>query len=135
MRKLVRNMLGAAALAACFGTLAVAATADVPGVDDIMSEAHNKKKGVEPKIKVAVSDGKWDDAAKPAERLKELGEALGKNKNEKGSAESWKKLTEQYKKTTADIADAVKKKDKKAAEAALGKLGRSCDSCHEVHRD
>jgi len=134
LNKLVRVLVLLAAFG--LGSVALAANkAEKLSVEDIMSEAHNKKKGVTPKIATAVKDEKWDDAAKPANRLKELGEELSKTSVEKGSKESWKKLSEEYKTTTASVADGVKKKDKKATEDALMKLGKSCDACHEAHRD
>lgn len=135
-RKLSRAAVLAAGLFASLGVVAAAdRAADAMSIDEIMTEAHNKKKGLEPKLKAAVKDGKWDDAKKSADRMKELGEALTKTKADKGSAESWKKLSGEYKTMTADIAEQVKKKDPKAAEAGLAKLAKACDVCHEVHRD
>lgn len=135
MRNLARAAVLAAGLFAGLGVVSAAYRADAPTVDEIMTEAHNKKKGHEPKLKAALKDGKWADAQKAADRMKELGEALAKTKADKGSADSWKKLTGEYKTMTADIAEQVKKKDAKAAEAGLVKLNKACDSCHEIHRD
>ena len=136
LRKLGRAAVLAAGLFASLGVVAAAnRAADTPSIDDIMTEAHNKKKGLEPKVKAAVKDGKWADAQKAADRMKELGELLVKNKPEKGPAESWKKLSGEYKTMTADLSEQVKKKDQKASEAALAKLAKACDVCHEVHRD
>jgi len=132
--KLVRASVLAIGLA--LGSAAIAASKpDVPSVEDIMSEAHNKKKGVTPKVEAAVKDGKWDDAAKASDRLKVLGEALGKNAPAKGSKESWKKLSDEYKANTAAIDAGVKKKDAKAAQDALAKLAKACEVCHEAHRE
>ena len=134
--KLGRVTVLAVGLVVGLGTLAAANnTADVPGIDEIMAEAHNKKRGLQPKLDAAVKAGKWDEAAKPAGRLKELGDALCKNKPHQGPDASWKKLSTQYKQQTAEIADAVQKKDKAKAQALLAKFGKSCDACHEVHRD
>jgi hypothetical protein len=135
LRKLVRAAVLAAGLFAGLGAVSAANRADAPTIDEIMTEAHNKKKGLEPKLKAALKDSKWDDAKKAADRMKELGEALAKTKADKGSADSWKKLSGEYKTMTADIAEQVKKKDAKATEAALAKLNKACDVCHEVHRD
>ena len=136
LRKLGRATVLAVGLVIGLGTLAVANNADeVPAIDEIMSEAHNKKRGLQPKLDAAVKAGKWDEAAKPATRLKELGEALAKNKPHQGPDASWKKLSSQYKQQTAEIADAVQKKDQAKAQTLLGKFGKSCDACHEVHRD
>lgn len=106
----------------------------VPSVHDIMEQGHSGKKSLIKQITATVKESKWDDAAKPSEKFKFFGESIGKNKPEKGSAESWKKLTDEYKKTTADIAEAVKKKDKAGAEKALGVMGKSCKACHDAHQ-
>jgi hypothetical protein len=136
LRKLGRVTMLSVGLMIGLGSIVMANyRADVPTIDEIMTEAHNKKRGLQPKLDAAVKAGKWDEAAKPAGRLKELGEALVKNKPEKGADASWKKLSTQYKTTTAEIAEAVQKKDRSKAEALLVKLGKSCDACHEVHRD
>jgi hypothetical protein len=136
LRKLGRVAMLTVGLAIWFGTLSAANNTDeIPAIDEIMSEAHNKKRGLQPKLDAAVKAGKWDEAAKPSARLKELGEALAKNKPHQGPEASWKKLSTQYKQQTAEIAEAVQKKDRVKAEALLTKFSKACDACHEVHRD
>ena len=136
LRKLGRMTVLSVGLMIGLGAVVTANNrADVPTIDEIMSEAHNKKRGLQPKLDAAVKAGKWEEAAKPAGRLKELGEALTKNKPEKGTEASWKKLSTQYKTITAEIAEAVQKKDKSKTESLLVKFGKACDTCHEVHRD
>src|SRR5262245_51388720 len=76
----------------------------VPTVAEIMEEGHSGKKSLLRKIGDAVDESKTAAVEKEGKRLKELGEALAKNKQPKGSDASWKKLTEQYKKETAALA-------------------------------
>ena len=134
MRKLAQLAVLAVGVALCFGNLTAQDKDKVPSVHDIMEEGHSGKKSLLNVIKASVKDEAWDKAAKPAEKFKFFGESLGKNKPEKGGADSWKKLSDEYKKTTAEIAAAVKKKDKSGAEKALGVMGKSCKACHDVHQ-
>ena len=59
LRKLGRAAVLAAGLFAGLGAVTAANCADTPSIDEIMTEAHNKKKGLEPKLKTAVKEGKW----------------------------------------------------------------------------
>lgn len=140
----LRRVLGLMAV----GVLAAGFTAGAEAQDDkkedkkvdpltahtIMHEGHMGKKSLLNVIKAGVKDEKWDDIEKPAKRVKEFGAALGKVKPEKGSDESWKKLTAEYKKTTAAIAEGVEKKDQKKSNDALGKMFKSCKACHDEHK-
>ncbi len=140
----LRRVLGLVAV----GVLAAGFTAGADARDDkkddkktdpltahaIMHEGHMGKKSLLNVIKAGVKAEKWDDIEKPAKRVKEFGAALGKVKPEKGSAESWKKLTAEYEKTTASIAEGVEKKDQKKANDALTKMGKSCKACHDEHK-
>lgn len=134
----MHRILGRVALLVVGLAVAGVATADdkdkVPSVHDIMNEGHKGKKSQLSLLNSAVKSGKWEDAEKPAKKMKEFGEAIGKNSPEKGSAASWKKLTSTYKSTTAEIYKAVEKKDKAAAEKELKKFGGSCKSCHDSHK-
>ncbi len=137
----------ALAMAVALGA-ALAAGADDKKTDDkkevldahaIMHEGHQGDKKTKTKstlkiIEAGVKEKKWDDIQKPAKRVKEFGEALGKVDPEKGSKESWKKLTDEYKKTTAAIAEGVEKKDEKQATEALAKMTKSCGACHKQHK-
>lgn len=134
MRKLAQLMVLAAGVALCFGGVSAQDKDKIPSVHDIMEEGHSGKKSLLNQINNAVKEEAWDKAAKPAEKFKFFGESLGKNKPEKGSQESWKKLTDSYKKTSAEINEAVKKKDKAGAEKALGVMGKSCKACHDLHQ-
>ncbi|OWK47302.1 hypothetical protein FRUB_01001 [Fimbriiglobus ruber] len=132
-------------LAVCFAVIASgltlslgASTADDKkplDTETIMKKMHNKKGGLVPKADAAVKAEKWDDAEKFAKGIKELGTALGQNKPEKGPADSWKKLTDDYKVTADALADGLEKKDAKASKAAILKFTKACDACHEKHRD
>ena len=111
-----------------------AAEDKVPTVSEIMKLGHAGGKSLIAKVKTAVKGEKWDDAKVPADALKVFGDALGKNKPEKGDADSWKKLTDKYKTNTAAAAAGVEKKDAAAVTAALGKIGGSCKECHDSHK-
>jgi cytochrome c556 len=125
--------LAAFALTVSVGGL-IAADDKVPTVSEIMKVGHAGGKSLIAKTKAAVKAEKWDEAKVPADALKVFGEALGKNKPEKGDAESWKKLADKYKASTAAAAAAVEKKDAKAVGEALGKIGTSCKECHDAHK-
>ena len=104
----------------------------VLGIEEIMKVGHNTKNGYIAKIKTATKGEKWEDAAKLAESLKANGEMLGKNTVEKGEADSWKKLSDKYAKSTAAVATAVEKKDAAAVTKALGSI--NCKECHDAHK-
>jgi cytochrome c556 len=138
IRKLAR--WSAAAVVCTFSFLFVVGAvtakplAEPTSVHDIMAKGHAGKKSLFAQLKEGVKGEKWDDIAKAAKTLKTYGEDLGKNKVEKGDEASWKKLAEEYKKTTVAIAEGVEKKDQKAATKALETLGKSCKACHDVHK-
>ncbi len=143
MRKLIRVSL-VAALGLTATLLAYgAATAspqdkdkkdEVPDIKEIMGKGHKGTDAYMGKIKAAVKGEKWEDAEKYAKTLAFFGENLGKNKQPKGDAESWKTLTEKYAATTKSLYEATEKKDAKAANTALGALGGSCGGCHKIHK-
>ena len=137
VRKLGRLTVGfVVGAVACILTVGAFAAEDKKPMEisEIMKKGHSKS-GLLNKIKEGVKTEKWDTIAEPAKTFKTFGEDLVKNKPEKGDDDSWKKLSEEYKKTTADIAAAVEKKDQKAATVALGKLGqKSCKTCHDAHK-
>lgn len=103
-------------------------------IGEIMKKGHGSK-GLMKGIEAEAKDGKWDDAQKDAKLLKAFGEALGSNKPPKGSADSWKKLTDQYKSETAAIAAAAEKKDASGVVNAIKTLKKSCEVCHKAHQD
>ena len=127
-------MIAAFGVVVSVGAIVAQDKKDVPTIKEIMAEAHKGKKSLIAKLKAGVKEEKWDDIAKDAEKFKDLGVALGKNKPEKGEAASWKELTAEYKKSTAAVAKGVEKKDQKAANEALVKIGKSCTSCHDEHK-
>jgi hypothetical protein len=103
-------------------------------ISEIMKKGHAGSKSLLKGIGAQVKEGKWDDAKDGAKLLKTFGEALGKNKPEKGSEESWKKLTDEYKDNTAAVAEGVEKKDADKVSASLKKIGGSCKGCHGAHK-
>src|SRR5476651_2722392 len=97
VRKITRSAacltVGLFALSCGIGANAEDKKADkVPTVEEIMQQGHSGTKSLKNKIDVAAKAEKWDDAKTPAALLKAFGEALGKNKVEKGDEASWKKL-------------------------------------------
>jgi cytochrome c556 len=91
-------------------------------------------KGALPKITAAAKKGDVSKMGDAAATLKKYGEALGKNKPNKGEQESWEKLTATFKEQTAAIADGVEKKDAKAVADAAAAIGKSCGGCHSKHK-
>ncbi len=105
-------------------------------VEEIMKKGHSGgTKSLLSKIKTSAKDEKWEDAQTSANLLKALGEGLAKTKADKGDAASWKKFTEKYAKTTADISAGAEKKDAKAVNTGLAALGKSCKECHDIHKE
>jgi hypothetical protein len=105
----------------------------IPEIGEIMQKAHGKD-GLRGSVTKAIKEKEWDEAAKTVKAWEKLGQALAKNKPEKGSAASWKKQTTTYNKTLKTLATAIGKKNANAANGALGKIGSSCKVCHEQHR-
>jgi hypothetical protein len=105
-----------------------------PTISEIMKKGHAGAKSLLKTVGAQAKEGDWDAAAKGAKTLKLYGEALGKNKPERGDEESWKKLCEEYQMSTAAVAKAVEEKDAAATATALGKIGKSCKGCHDAHK-
>ncbi|MFO0852630.1 MAG: hypothetical protein U0871_29325 [Gemmataceae bacterium] len=101
--------------------------------EEIMKR-HTGAKSLLKGLGAQVKEGKWEDAKEGAKLLKAFGESLGKNTPPKGDEASWKKLTKQYKESTAEVFKAVEKQDAKAATDGLGKIGKSCMGCHKPHK-
>lgn len=133
-RMLMRSMVVGAALVALTMAATPAADEKVPSIHDIMHEGHSGKKSLLKVLTASVKAEKWPEAEKPAMKMKEFGEAIGKNTPEKGTPESWQKFSKEYKASTSEIAAAVKKKDKLAANQALAKFSAACKGCHSAHR-
>jgi cytochrome c556 len=105
-----------------------------PTIKEIMKKGHAGTKSLIKGVAAQVKAGEWDEAQNGAKTLKTFGEALGKNKPEKGDDASWKKLTDEYKDNTAAVAEAAEKKDAKGVTSGLGKIGKSCKTCHDSHK-
>ncbi len=105
----------------------------IPDISEIMQKTHGKE-GLRGSVTKAVKASEWDDAAKEVKDWLKLGDALAKNKPEKGETASWKKLTTSYNKTLKSLSTAVEKKDAKGANTALRSVGGSCKTCHAAHR-
>lgn len=141
MRKLVRVGLFAAAILGFVLASGTMSAQDkdkkkTPSIKEIMKKGHGST-GLLTGIAKEAKDGKWEEADNDAKLLKEFGEGLGKNKPPKGDADSWKKLTDKYKESTAAVAEAAGKKDADAVKTALDKLvpkSGSCTECHDAHK-
>lgn len=123
--------LAAFALTVSVGGL-TAAEDKVPDVSTIMKKSFGGKTSLKSQIGSSLKGENWDDVKKLAAEFKEHGDALGKNKPNKGDADSWKKLTKKFADNTAALAEAADKKDAKAVTAALGKF--NCKECHDAHK-
>jgi cytochrome c556 len=126
-----RVLMAVVAFAAAVSLTAIAADEKVPATKEIMSKG---MKGALPKIAGAAKSEKLDSVAAEIKTLKAYGEALGKNKPNKGDEASWKKLTDAFKASTAAVAAAAEKKDAKAAAEAAGAIQKSCGGCHGAHK-
>lgn len=119
-------------------TVAYTANAEdkkAPTSKEVM-KAVNGKTGLCAKTSGFGKDMKWEDAAKAAKNLKEMGEALGKAEPKKGDKESWAKLTKAYAERSTAISDAVEKKDAEALDKAVKAFtaGKTCMECHSAHK-
>jgi len=134
----------AIALAGAFFTLSAAFAAEekkekegkkeeTASIHDIMESVPGKK-GLVAKLGTAAKDEKWDDAAKIGETLKKYGADLGKNTPEKGSKESWAKLSKKFQENMDALAKGAADKDAKAIGEASKSFGSSCKSCHDAHQ-
>ena len=130
--------VGGLALALSVGSSSADDKDKTPTIKEIMKKGHQGTKSLLKGIAAQAKAGEWEEAQNGAKTLKTFGEALGKNKPEKGGEESWKKLTDKYKENTAAVAEAAEKKDAKAVTDALEKVsgtkGANCMECHKAHR-
>ncbi len=106
---------------------------EVAAIHDIMETVPGKK-GLVAQLGTAAKAEKWDDAKKIGEQLKKFGSDLGKNTPEKGSKESWAKLSEKFDKQMSAIAKGADEKDGKAIADAAKAFGGSCKACHDAHQ-
>jgi cytochrome c556 len=142
VRKLTRAgllaALGAVAVLTAYGAAGAAGQdkkdEKIPSVSEIMLKGHKGTDSFLSQIKADVKGEKWDDAVTHAKALNVFGEALGKNKPNKGDDKSWKELCDKYAANTKAVLTAAEKKDAKAATTALGAISGSCGGCHKAHK-
>ena len=104
-------------------------------IKDVMKLVKGPKAPIaQVKTQLAEASPDWAGLEKLSKEFVDLTADLGKNEPPKGSAESWKKLSDAYYGYAKDLDKAAKAKDKAAAEAAHKKLSTSCKSCHSVHK-
>ena len=100
---------------------------------EIMKDGHSKK-GLIAAIPEAVENTAWEKATTDAKKLKVYGEGIGLLEPNKGDKESWKKLTEAYKKDTEMVAKGVEKKDAEMVDKGIASIKASCVTCHKAHK-
>ena len=126
-------------------TLGAFHTADDPRAEDlrkimprVIEELGkvNSKAGLQKSVGKALSSDMldWDDIQKKTKEMVEHIEALGKNTPEKGTKESWEKLTKSWLESAKKVDEAAKKKDKDATMRALTALRGACQTCHKAHK-
>jgi len=69
---------------------------EIATTEEIMKAVPHKTKGLVAKTVAGAKEEKWDDIKKIGETLKKYGSDLGKNKQEKGSDESWAKMCKTF---------------------------------------
>lgn len=135
VRKLIRAGLfagmGIVGMLATYGMAISANNADAD-IHDVMKKSFGKG-GLKSQLSAAVKGEKWEDAAKLAKEMNDLGEALGKNKPPKGDVKSWDKLCKGFAKATQGILAGAEKKDAKAIAKAMSTI--KCMTCHDAHKE
>ena len=135
---MMTRLLGAMVLAVglLVGVVGAADTkSSIPTISDVMRKV-NGKAGLSKAVKAAVSSDMidWTDVQKKTKEMLEHVEALGKNTPEKGTKESWEKLTKSWAESAKKVDEAAKKKDKAATVQALTALQGACRTCHSAHK-
>jgi hypothetical protein len=112
-----------------------AKASNIPTVQEVM-KAVNGKAGLQKAVGKALTSDMldWTDIQKKTKDMVEHIEALGKNTPEKGTKESWEKLTKAWLASAKKVDEAAKKKDKDATNRALTELRGACQTCHKAHK-
>jgi len=121
------------------GVSALLADEKKPGkklsVHDIMEKVPGKKGLCATTVAKAKAED-WDAASKLAKELKVYGDALPEaEKPEKGTKESWTKLSKEFAVNMSTIAAGVEKKDIKTVNEGVKAFGASCKECHDNHKE
>jgi cytochrome c556 len=137
---MTKRLLGAMVLAVGLLVGVVGAADDkskssIPTISDVMRKV-NGKAGLQKAVGKALTSDMidWDDVQKKTKEMLEHVEALGKNTPEKGTKESWEKLTKSWLDSAKKVDEAAKKKDKEATTKALTVLQGACRTCHSAHK-
>jgi cytochrome c556 len=135
-----QRLLGAMVLAVGLLVGVVSAADDknkatIPTISDVMRKV-NGKAGLSKAVKAAVTSNSidWDDVQKKTKEMLEHVQALGKNTPEKGTKESWEKLTTSWADSAKKVDEAAKKKDRDETIKALTTLQGACRTCHSAHK-
>ena len=108
---------------------------NIPTISEVMQKV-NSKAGLQKSVGNALTSDMldWADIQKKTKEMVEHVEALGKNMPEKGTKESWEKLTKSWLESAKKVDEAAKKKDKDATMRALTALRGACQTCHKAHK-
>jgi cytochrome c556 len=107
----------------------------IPTISDVMRKV-NSKAGLSKAVGKALTSDMidWADVQKKTKEMLEHVEALGKNTPEKGTKESWEKLTKSWLDSAKKVDEAAKKKDREETSKALTALAGACRTCHSAHK-
>jgi len=107
----------------------------IPTISDVMRKV-NGKAGLQKAVGKALTSDMidWADVQKKTKEMLEHVEALGKNTPEKGTKDSWQKLTKSWLDSAKKVDEAAKKKDKDETMKALTALQGACRTCHSAHK-
>jgi len=108
---------------------------EIATTEEIMKAVPHKKKGLVAQAVAGAKEEKWDDIKKIGETLKKYGSDLGKNKQEKGSDESWAKMCKTFEDDMNAVAKGIENKDATAVQAGAKTFSSNCKSCHDAHRN
>ena len=133
-------LTGAALLAAAILGVIVVGTAEAADVkfeiDAIMKKINGGgKKSMHNDLGAALKESKidWDEFKKKSKVYAEYGTELAKNKEPKGDAKQWEKLSKAYSDSAKALDEATDKKDKDAAQKALAGTSK-CKACHDAFK-
>lgn len=131
-RMLLTGVLTLAVLVTGVAVQADDKAGDGPSIKEIMKTSHDNADGYRAKAKAAVESKNWDDAQSAVQSWLKDAENLKKARPSRGSAASWKKLTDNYEKAVKAMAKDIEKKNAKAFAADNKKI--NCGACHKAHK-
>jgi acyl carrier protein phosphodiesterase len=103
-------------------------------IKEIMKIAHSDKMALLKSINTELKGEKWEEVTKHSKELVGLAEEMAEAKPKKGEADSWKKVTAEYKENALKLGEAADKKKGEDAKSSLMALQTSCKGCHSLHK-